>query len=132
MKPHWLDDFSPLRVMHKHIQAADYNLIRLCLLREYLPWHVSLKRFPCLTCILEDSIWICVDECSNNQPIMAWTNFHISERAALDTPMECDLHIYHVHAGLIMSKALDALVEAVDEHHKLHSNDHYPVSPLNN
>ena len=129
---HWLEEYPPLRVMRKHIAAADYNRIRLALLRERLPWQLSLKRIRCLQCILDDSAWVCVDECQNHLPILAWTHFDTAQRSALDAQVACELRLYHMHAGLLMGEALNALLEAVAEHHKYHCYPHYPVSHLKN
>lgn len=126
---HWLDDFTVLHVMSKVIPAEDYNKIRIGLSHEKLPWQVSLKDFRCLQCVIEDSVWVCIDVCQNNLPVMAWTEFNVAERASLDSPVQCRLRLYHSHAGLIMGSALDALVETVDEHYK---NRKYPHSPVSN
>lgn len=127
---YWLDDYPVMRSMPKQIAAADYNRIRLGLLRERLPWHLPLKPLRCLVSILDESAWLCVDECQNNLPILAWTNFKTKHRVALDTPVECELRLYHMHAGLVMGTALDALVEVVTEHCKLQASGRYPVSSL--
>ena len=125
---HWLDDFTVLRVVPKVITADDYNKIRIGLSHEKLPWLTSLKQFRCLQCVLDETTWACIDECQNNLPILAWTDFKVSERESLGSPVQCQLLLFHVHAGLIMGSALDALVETVEEHYKSTECPHYPVS----
>lgn len=127
---HWLDEYPALRVMHKLMDAEIYNRIRFNVLREHRPWRLSLKAFRCLACILEERIWICVDECQNDQPIMAWTNFQIAQRDALDAPIDCDLYLYHMHAGLIMGSALEMLAKTVADHAKRLPHAELPVSVL--
>jgi hypothetical protein len=129
---HWIDEYPPLRIMRKQIAAADYNRIRLGLLRESLPWRVPLNGLRCLQCILDQSAWVCVDECQNNLPILAWTSFKTAQRTALNAPVECELRLYHIHAGLMMGEALDALNDAVAEHHNAHVLRRYPVTELKN
>lgn len=127
---HWLDDYPTLRILPKRIAAVDYNSIRLGLLRERLPWRVPLKRFRCLLGILDESAWVCVDECHNYLPILAWTNFKTAQRTALDAPVECELRLYHMHAGLVMGEVLESLAHAVTELSRSYSPDRYPVTEL--
>jgi hypothetical protein len=121
------EDHPALRVMRKRIAAEDYNRIRLGLLRERLPLRVRINRFRCLLCILDESEWWCVDECHDDLPVLAWRNFDTRERASLNAPVECDLHLYHVQAGLLMGSVLEALAQAVDAHHR---SRHVHGSPI--
>lgn len=121
---HWLDHYPALRIMHKRIAAAEYNCIRVSLLRESLPWRITLRQFRCLHCIIDDLAWVCIDESHNDLPILAWTNFNTAQRSRLDAPVDCELRLFHMHAGLIMGTALDALYETIASHNKknLHNN----------
>jgi hypothetical protein len=127
---HWLDEYTPLRVMPKTIAAADYNLVRLGLLRRRTPLRLQLPRPRCLLAILEADAWVCVDECQNAVPILAWTGFKVHRRTALDAPVECELRLFHLHAGLVMGTALDAIAEAMAEHRRSHRPDRLPVTAL--
>ena len=118
---HWLSEFPAIRVMPKQLAAEDYNRIRLSLLRERLPWRIPLHDMRCLTCILDETNWVCIDECHNSQPILAWTNFQSAQRQALNAPVACELHLFHMHAGLVMGPALEALIAAVTQHQKEHA-----------
>lgn len=126
---HWLEEYPALRVMQKSIAAQDYNRIRLGLLREQLPWLVPVPGFRCLRAIVEESAWICVDECQNGLPILAWTHFDTA-RSALDAPVSCLLRLYHVKAGLVMGSVLEALAEAAAEYRKTQSKSCPSVSAL--
>jgi hypothetical protein len=127
---HWLDKYPILRVMQKTISADYYNKTRIALSREKLPWQLDIEQIRCLQCVLDEKAWVCFDESQNNYPILAWTDFHIAQRESLDSPVLCELRLYHIHAGLIMGKVLDAIVQAVDEHYQNMENPHYPVTRL--
>ena len=127
---HWIDKYTPLRVLPKRIPAADYNPIRLGLLHECQPWHLRLEGFPAMRIILDEHAWVCADEVQNGRPVMAWTAFRTLERDALNTPMECELRLYHVHAGLLMGTVLEALAEAIEERGRNDRQGRTPVSEL--
>jgi hypothetical protein len=110
---HWLDSWPALRVMEKEIPADIYNTIRVGLLRHSLPWTLPVDGIRCLTAILDHRAWVCVDACHNDLPILAWTGFRTAGRDSLDTPVRCELHLYHTHAGLLMGRALDELDAAL-------------------
>ena len=126
----WHEDYPTLRVMHKTITADDYNRIRIGLSREKLPWRIKLTRIRCLQFVLNETAWVCIDECQDDLPIMAWADFNTEQRESLEDPVSCRLHLYHTHAGLVMGNALDALVESIEEHCKNKDIPHYPVSGI--
>jgi hypothetical protein len=115
----WLDRYPPLRVMRKHIAVEDYNCIRLGLIRSSPPSYLPLKSFCYLNAVLDETAWECIDECQNSVPVLAWTGFETGQRSVLHAPMECELRLYHTHAGLVMGSGLQALVAAVTEHCQL-------------
>lgn len=126
----WFDDYPAMRVMRKTIAAEDYNRIRLGLSREKLPWRLELKELRCLYCVLDDTAWVCIDECQDDLPILAWTEFDVSQRESLESPVFCRLRLYHAHAGLIMGPALEALADTVEEHYNKKEIPSSPVSDL--
>lgn len=104
----------PLRVMPKTIDAACYNQVRLALRRLGKPLRVELPEHRGLEIILENDAWLCVDSARNDQPIMAWLAFDTRKHnTALHEPVPCELRLYHMHAGLIMGSALDALEKSL-------------------
>jgi hypothetical protein len=109
------DELLPLRIMPKVIEAATFNLARLALLRVANPLRVSLTDHRCLDIILDQQQWLCVDGCSEDQPILAWREFDMRHRDALHQPINCKLHLYHVHAGLVMGTARDSLVQVLTD-----------------
>lgn len=113
--PHWLDDYPVLRIKPETIAAADYNRIRLALLRHTrpTPLHIPLSTHRCLEGILDAKAWVCIDNCQNRIPILAWTDFETRQRTALNAPVQCRLRMYHQHAGLLMGKVLEAMATAL-------------------
>ena len=102
-----------LRVLPKVIEAATFNQARLALLRVGNPLRVSLKDHRCLDVILSQEQWLCVDTCNDDQPIMAWREFDMQHRNELHKPIDCNLYMYHTHAGLIMGTARDSLTQVL-------------------
>ena len=126
----WHYEYPALRVMKKFITAEDYNRIRIGLSREKLPWRLNTSKIRCLQFVLNESAWVCVDECQEDLPILAWTDFEVAERDSLEAPVSCKLRLYHTHAGLVMGSVLEALVETVESHYKNRDLPHFPVSEL--
>ncbi len=111
---HWIDDLTPLRVLPKTLDAAQYNRVRVGILRLGTPLYLSLAEFPGLTCALDSRVWIVFDEIGAGLPILAWLNFQRAQSNVLHMPVSCELRLYHAHAGLIMGRAVDAIETAVD------------------
>jgi len=107
-------DRPALRTFPKNIEAQDFNRVRLALARLAKPLRLSLPEHRGLDAILDDDGWLVVDSLKDDQPLLAWTAFR-RPHAALHEPVTCELRLYHVHAGLIMGTALDALVAAVSQ-----------------
>jgi hypothetical protein len=108
-------ELLPLHIMPKVIEAATFNLARLALLRVANPLRVSLTDHRCLDIILSQQQWLCVDACSEDQPILAWREFDMLRRDALHQPINCKLYMYHMHAGLVMGTARDSLAQVLTD-----------------
>ncbi|MEJ2107865.1 MAG: hypothetical protein P8X48_11180 [Acidiferrobacteraceae bacterium] len=126
---HWLDSWPALRVLEKRIPADLYNSIRVGLLRHHLPWSLPVGNIRCLEAILDEESWVCVDASNKNVPILAWTNFR-NVRDSLSEPVVCELRLYHMHAGLLMGNALDALANTIASRARLATPEKFPVSAL--
>ncbi len=109
------DSFIALRIFPKCIDASCYNAIRLALRRIANPLRVDLPLHRGLSVILDDNVWFCVDSLHNDLPVLAWCDFEVRKRNSLQEPVNCRLHLYHTHAGLIMGSALEALESAVHQ-----------------
>ncbi len=109
-------DLPPIRTLPKTIDARRFNRIRLCLLRVANPLRVTLcGRVSHADMLLGDERWLCVDRQADEMPLLAWTDFRLGRRAALNDPVPCTLHLYHSHAGLLIGPVLAALDDAAGE-----------------
>lgn len=102
-------DHVALRVFPKIIEAPDFNRIRLILGHSTKPLRLSLPNHRGLEVILDDDAWLVVDTLKGDEPVLAWTAFK-RPHTALHEPVHCEVRLYHMHAGLIMGTALDALI----------------------
>ena len=105
-----LQNIVPLRTLPKVVEAGCYNRIRLALARRNNPLHIELPTLR-IQFILDKKAWLAISSI-NEAPLLAWTVFNTKQRA-LHEPVTCQLHLYHIHAGLIMGTALEALDAAV-------------------
>lgn len=110
------DKPEPIRIMPKIIEAGCYNHVRLALSRIENPHRVSLPDHRNLDMILDDARWLCVDSARDDMPVLAWMEFDTREHSlALHAPVPCKLHLYHMHAGLVMGSVLESLDAALTE-----------------
>jgi hypothetical protein len=107
------DSLIALRTLPKSIAATCYNAIRLALRRIANPLRVELPGHLGLCVILDDHVWLCVDGSQDDLPVLAWRDFEVHDRHALQDDVRCQLHLYHMQAGLVMGSALEALEHAV-------------------
>jgi len=108
-------DISPLRVLPKTIEAGCYNQVRLALLRIGDPLRIDLPDHRALEVILNKKHWLCVDTSQDDQRIMMWSEFDTRKHnSALHEDVPCSLYLYHMHAGLIMGTALEALCNSLN------------------
>jgi hypothetical protein len=105
-------NLEPLRSFPKHIEADCYNHVRLALKRLSRPLRLALPDHRGLEVVLDDDGWLIVDSLQADQPVLAWVDFN-HRRDSLHEPVECVLKLYHVHAGLVMGTALEALDKAL-------------------
>ena len=103
-------DLTPLRSFPKSVEARYYNRIRVALKRLGNPLEVELDGDLRQTGMsLNDSEWLCVDRARDNLPLLAWSDFDVKQRDALHVPVQCTLHLYHAHAGLLIGRILPIL-----------------------
>ena len=103
-----LRDIPPLRTLPKIIDAACYNRVRLALLRMGSPLRLEIPGHR-LDMVLTDRAWMGIAPWQMEIPMLVWTEFRPRPRRSLHEPVSCMLHLYHMHAGLIMGTALDDL-----------------------
>lgn len=97
------------------IDAEIYNTIRLATQRLPLPIRLSLPRFHYIDLVIDHDSWACVDRSINDLPIVAWTEFDISQRAALHLPLSCKISRYHFQSEQIAEGALTFAVIALEQ-----------------
>lgn len=107
----WLNQYTPLKVQPRELAKEDYNAIRLGILRLGNPLTLDIDDIRGLQCFLGDEAWIFIDPYINEMPLLAWTNF--MPRESINAPITCELRLYHMHAGLLISKSLDALQSTI-------------------
>lgn len=108
-------EIIPIRTLPKVMQAGYYNRARLALLRLGNPLRLELHGLHGIDVIMDDYAWMAVDRNQIDLPLLAWTDFDARRRNGLHQPVACRMHLYHFHAGLIMSDVLDNLEIAIDD-----------------
>lgn len=109
-----LSELTALRVMPKRVEARCFNDARVALHRIGNPLRIALPDHRGLEVIVAEDAWLCVDSLQEDLPVLAWCEFAGTAREGLHEPVACELRLYHLHAGLIMGSAVDALTEALD------------------
>jgi len=104
-----LDDMPIYRLCDSELNATYYNHVQVGLKRINHSLRYSLPKLKHLDLILEKPAWIIVDSTLNDFPIAAWTNFETAGRSDLYQPIKCKLKTYHTHAGLILTRTLEAM-----------------------
>jgi hypothetical protein len=103
----WIDHHTPIRVRTRLLAKEDYNAVRIGILRLGNPLHVEIRGIKGLECFLDDHAWVFIDNFINDLPLLAWTGFE--PRESINAAITCELRLYHMHAGLLISRSLDAL-----------------------
>jgi hypothetical protein len=91
------------------IAAVHYNTVQTAFKRLGVEIRLSIPKLKTLDLILQRDAWVVVDRVFNDIPIAAWTNFDVERRAALHTPVHCQLRLYHANAGIIIKRVLEAM-----------------------
>jgi hypothetical protein len=97
-----LNEVPALRVQQGHVEARDYNQLRLAMLRLGRPLRLPIPKLRHLDLLLDTDAWICADRLLYDLPVVAWTDFQDRGREALHAPIPCTIRIYHAHAELII------------------------------
>lgn len=113
MRPQELARYEALRVYPKRIPAECWNAVRLALRRHGRPLSIELRGMRAVSCELDEAAWVVWGPPHYGAaPLMAWTAF-ARPHAALHLPVSCELRLYHLHAGLLMGPALEAVEQTV-------------------
>jgi hypothetical protein len=86
--------------------ADIYNAVRLGLRRIDQQIRLPLAGLRTLDLILQPDAWIVVDHVFNDLPVIAWTDFERLDHHSLSTPVQCQIRLFHMHAGIILERVL--------------------------
>jgi hypothetical protein len=88
------------------IEAEIFNTIRIATQRLALPIRLTLPRFQYIDVVIDHDSWACVDRSLNDLPVIAWTEFEITNRIALHLPVNCKISNYHFQSSQVLAGAL--------------------------
>jgi len=88
------------------IEAEVFNTIRIATQRLSLPIRLTLPRFQYIDVVIDHESWACVDRSLNDLPVIAWTDFEITQRSALHLPINCKVSHYHFQSSQVIEGAL--------------------------
>lgn len=91
------------------LDANYYNHVQVALNRLGESLRLELPGLKTLSLILQRDAWIVVDRAFNEIPVVAWTDFDSEGRSTLHQPVRCYIRLYHVNAGMIMKRVLEAM-----------------------
>jgi len=109
-----VDEVPALWVMTTTVNAAQFNRIRLALLRLGEPLRLALPSLRGMNLLLSREAWVCVDATLDDLPVIAWLAFP-ADRSGLHAPVPCELRYYHAHAGLIARAVLEEGVAILEQ-----------------
>jgi len=119
-----------------NIEAEIFNTIRIATQRLALPIRLTLPRFQYIDVIIDHDSWACVDRSLNDLPVIAWTDFEITNRSALHLPISCKVSNYHFQSSQVIEGALAftkvALERKLSAHTANEASEALPsnISPL--
>jgi len=111
-----IDDLPIMEQSQKTLDARLFNQIRLGLLRLGSPLRIRLEGLRSLDMLLDTEEWVIVDRSMDDLPVIAWRDFQICGRKALDAPVTCTALSFHQHADKIQQQALNYIAHYMDEH----------------
>jgi len=97
------------------VTAKLYNLWRRAKLHFDLPMRITLEGYRGLVMVLEEHVWVIVNERQNDLPVIAWVEFEDQGRDALHVPVKCKLNFYHFAASKVRAHSLELMEEALEQ-----------------
>lgn len=104
-----LDDVPVYESFPTQVNAMHFNHVQHALKRLGESIRLQIPRMKHLDLILERHAWIIVDRALNDVPIAAWTDFQTAQRHTLHEAIKCTQKLYHVHAGLVLDRSIEAM-----------------------
>ncbi len=106
-----------------NIEAEIFNTIRIATQRLALPIRLTLPRFQYIDVIIDHDSWACVDRSLNDLPVIAWTEFEITNRSALHLPVSCRISNYHFQSSQVVEGVLSFTKMALERQLTAHITD---------
>ncbi|HEX6829294.1 MAG TPA: hypothetical protein VF104_09975 [Burkholderiales bacterium] len=97
------------------VPARLYNLWRLARSRLGLPLRLELPGLKGLELVLGETSWVCRDPQLNDFPVVAWTDFQVAGRRALNAPVACELRYYHMGGSKVRLRVMDLMGEILEQ-----------------
>ncbi len=102
----------PRRLQVK-MAAEHYNPIRLAVLRLGGSLKVVLPGMRGFEMLLGPNQWLLRDHKLDDQPLVAWSDFHPQWRDALDEPVICSQLHYHAYGAVLARNILGDVADAL-------------------
>jgi len=115
-----------------NIEAEIFNTIRIATQRLALPIRLTLPRFQYIDVIIDHDSWACVDRSLNDLPVIAWTDFEITNRSALHLPISCKISNYHFQSSQVVEGALSFTKIALERKLSAHTSNEATQAPPSN
>lgn len=97
------------------VTAANFNRVRLALLRVDSVLRCPLARLRGLDMVLTTDFWVCVDRTLNDVPVIAWLDFQVHGRDSLVSAVPCEVRCYHAHANRLLPTLWEDLLVELDQ-----------------
>ncbi len=97
------------------IEANLFNQAKLVLKSFPQGLRFAIPGLKTLEWILQSDEWIIVDSALNDVPVAAWLDFETQHRDNLHLPINCHLRLFHAHAGLVLKRAQQVMLEKLAE-----------------
>jgi len=102
-------NFPVYQTLDSEVSALHFNHVQYALKQLGGEIRLSLPKLRSLDLILQKNAWVIVDRSLNDVPIAVWTGFSIEKRDNLHQPINCSLKYFHMHAGLVIKRSLEAM-----------------------
>jgi len=110
-----IENAPKLRTVPASINAELYNIALLATLRFEAPPRIRLPGLSTIDVVINRNTWVCLDRAMYDLPALTWTHINQNGRSALHTPVDCELHYYHIHANISAHKVLSNLYAALEK-----------------
>ncbi len=103
------------RRLRVRMAAEHYNPICLALRRMGGPLKVVVPGMRGFEMILGDRLWLLRDHKLDDQPLVAWSDFHPQWRNALNEAVVCSQFHYHAYGAVLARNVLGEVAAALEQ-----------------